>query len=81
MVECRRGWWLVGWLVLMALETALVLLAGLLLLGSLPPTVAQALGGHATAHRNILRASSKYIKRVYEMRWTNGHMHSGADGD
>ena len=52
-----------------------------LLLGSLPPIVAQALGGHATAHRNILRASSKYIKRVYEMRWTDGHMHSSADGD
>ena len=51
-----------------------------LLLGSLPPTVAQALGDNTASHRNILRASSQYIKRVHDMRWTRGLVHSDADG-
>ena len=46
-----------------------------LLLGSMPITAAAALRENTAAvHRDILRASSKYIKCVYDARWTYGHM-------
>ena len=45
-----------------------------LLLGSMPITAAAALRENTAAHRDILRASSKYIKSVYDARWAYGHM-------
>ena len=45
-----------------------------LLLGSMPITAAAALRENTAAHRDVLRASSKYIKCVYDARWTYGHM-------
>ena len=45
-----------------------------LLLGSMPITAAAALRESTAAHRDILRASSKYIKSVYDARWAYGHM-------
>ena len=50
-------------------ETAVVQL----LLGSVPVTAAHALSAHQTTHRDILRASSKYLKYVYDTRWKYGH--------
>ena len=40
-----------------------------------------ALGDNTASHRNILRASSQYIKRVHDMRWTRGLVHNDAGGD
>ena len=46
-----------------------------LLLGSMPIiTAAAALRENTAVHRDVLRASSKYIKCVYDARWTYGHM-------
>ena len=45
-----------------------------LLLGSMPITAAAALRENTAVHRDILRASSKYIKCVYDARWKYGHM-------
>ena len=50
-------------------ETAVVQL----LLDSVPVTAAHALGARQTTHRDILRASSKYLKYVYDTRWKYGH--------
>ena len=44
-----------------------------LLLGSMPVTAAHALSTSQTAHRDILRASSKYLRAVYDTRWKYGH--------
>ena len=44
-----------------------------LLLGSMPVTAAHALSTRHTAHRDILRASSKYLRIVYDTRWKYGH--------
>ena len=45
-----------------------------LLLGSMPITAAAALRENTAVHRDVLRASSKYIKCVHDARWTYGHM-------
>ena len=44
-----------------------------LLLGSMPVTAAHALSTSQAAHRDILRASSKYLRAVYDTRWKYGH--------
>ena len=44
-----------------------------LLLGSMPVTAAHALSTSQTAHRDILRASSKHLRIVYDTRWKYGH--------
>ena len=44
-----------------------------LLLGSMPRTAAAALGDNSQIHREILRASARFIEDVYLTRWTYGH--------
>ena len=45
-----------------------------LLLGSMPRTAAAALGDNSQIHRDILRASARFIEDgVYLTGWTYGH--------